>query len=81
MKINRDKFAKITGAPLDEMFGSEIYLAVKLGLIRKNGDTYKLTDRGAHYYHYIEQVYTTAYIDKMWNVSRKQAFPEQIILK
>jgi coproporphyrinogen III oxidase-like Fe-S oxidoreductase len=81
MKIDRGKFAKITGVPLDEMFGSEIYLAVKLGLIRKNGDIYELTDRGAYYYHYIEQVYTTAYIDKMWNVSGKQAFPERIILK
>jgi oxygen-independent coproporphyrinogen-3 oxidase len=81
MKINSDKFAKITGVPLDEMFGHEMYLAVKLGLIRKNGDNYELTDKGAYYYHYIEQVYTTAYIDKMWNVSRKQAFPEQIILK
>lgn len=42
---------------------------------------YILTEKGAYYYHYIEQIYTTAYIDKMWNVSRLTAFPEKIILQ
>jgi oxygen-independent coproporphyrinogen-3 oxidase len=81
MKINKDKFEKIIGAPLDKMFGTEFFIAMKLGLIKKNGKIYELTDKGAYYYHYIEQLYTSAYIDKMWNVSRKKAFPDKIILK
>jgi coproporphyrinogen III oxidase-like Fe-S oxidoreductase len=81
MKINEDKFAKIIGTPLDRMFGSELFIASKLGYLRKNGHFYELTDKAAYLYHDIEQAYTTAYIDKMWNVSRKQAFPDQIILK
>ncbi|HWQ88372.1 MAG TPA: radical SAM protein, partial [Desulfitobacteriaceae bacterium] len=80
MKINQDKFEKIIGTPLNKMFGFELFMAQKLGLIRKNGYIYELTDKAAYLYHYIEQVYTTAYIDKMWNVSRKQAFPDRIIL-
>ena len=81
MKIDKDKFEKITGVPLKIMFGTEFFIATKLGLIIKNGNSYELTDKAAYLYHFIEQVYTTAYIDKMWNVSRKQAFPWQIILK
>jgi len=81
MKINKDKFKKIIGTPLNKMFGIEFFIASKFGLFRENGNIYELTDRAAYLYHYIEQVYTTAYIDNMWNVSRKQAFPEQIILK
>jgi oxygen-independent coproporphyrinogen-3 oxidase len=81
MVIDKDKFESITGAPLNIMFGLEFFIAAKLGLIIKNGNSYELTDKAAYLYHYIEQVYTTAYIDKMWHVSRKQAFPEQIILK
>ncbi|MBP1744985.1 MAG: hypothetical protein H6Q58_1963, partial [Firmicutes bacterium] len=42
---------------------------------------YELTEKGAYYYHYIEQAYTTAYIDRMWNISRNEPFPEKIILK
>ncbi len=81
MKINKDKFEKIIGIPLNKMFGFELFLAEKSGLIRKNCNVYELTDKAAYIYHYIEQVYTTAYIDKMWNVSRKEAFPDKIILK
>lgn len=40
----------------------------------------RLTDRAAYWYHNIEQAYTTAYIDKMWNICRKTAFPEEIAL-
>lgn len=81
MKINIDKFEKIIGVPLKKMFGLELFLAEKSGLLRKNGNIYELTDKAAYLYHYIEQVYTTAYIDKMWNISRNEAFPDEIVLR
>lgn len=81
MKINPEKFEKIVGASLREMFGIEVYLAEKAGIIRKKGNIYELTNKGAAIYHYVEQVYTTAYIDKMWNISRNIAFPNKIVLK
>ncbi|MBC3888795.1 radical SAM protein [Acetobacterium paludosum] len=81
MKINTDQFEKIADVSLNKMFGWELFIAEKLGFIRKNAKNYELTDKAATIYHGIEQVYTTAYIDKMWNVSRKQAFPDKIILR
>lgn len=30
--------------------------------------------------HYYENFYTLSYIDKMWGIMRKEAFPEQIEL-
>lgn len=81
LKINPDKFEKIVGVPLNQMFRKEIFIAEKLGFLRKNDGIYELTDKAANVYHHIEQIYTTAYIDKMWNISRKQAFPARIILK
>ncbi len=79
--IDADRFEKIVGRPLQSVFGSELALAVRLGILKKQGADYRLTDQGALFYHDIEQVYTTAYIDKMWNVSRLQAFPREIVLK
>ncbi len=81
MKIDVDKFERLLGASLHKMFGSEIFIAEKLGFIRPEYNGYRVSEKGAYLYHYIEQVYTSAYIDKMWNLSRKEAFPERIILK
>ena len=81
MRIFPKKFEKIVGEPLNKMFGIEFWILERLGLVCKKDNHYILTNRAAYYYHYIEQAYTTAYIDKMWNVSRKIAFPKEIILK
>ena len=81
MRISPDGFLSYFGKPLESMYGPEIGLCVLLGLLIKKGTDYELTEKGAYYYHYIEQAYTTAYIDKMWNISRNEPFPEKIILK
>ena len=81
MNIHVDKFEKIIGVPLKTMFGLEFFLAEKAGFCRKKNNRYEMTDRASYLYHSIEQVYTTAYIDTMWNISRNEAFPEQIVLK
>lgn len=81
MQIIPTRFQELIGRPLSKMYGLEIWLAENLGFITKQNDTYCLTDRGAYYYHYLEQAYTTAYIDKMWNISRITPFPEKIVLK
>ena len=36
---------------------------------------YEMTLKGAFYYHYYENYYTLAYIDKMWNLMRTTPFP------
>jgi len=81
MQIIPTRFQELIGRPLSKMYGLELWLAENLGFITKQNDTYCLTDRGAYYYHYLEQAYTTAYIDKMWNISRITPFPEKIVLK
>lgn len=81
LKIDIQKFEKIIGESLDKMFGFELLLAEKLGLLVKNKDCYELTPKSSYLYHTIEQSYTREYIDKMWNVSRKEAFPGKIVLR
>ncbi len=81
MNISQSGFRSYFGRTMDGMYGLELRLCLLLGLLKRSADGYELTDRGAYYYHYIEQAYTTAYIDRMWNISRKVPFPEKIILK
>ena len=80
MKIYPDEFARFFGLSLKKLFGFELWFCEKLGFIKTKNNYYQLTDKGAYYYHFIEQAYTTAYIDKMWHISRQIAFPEKIVL-
>lgn len=81
MEINPEKFEQKIGIPLSKLYGFELWLCEKFGLLDYKNGSYYPTEKGAYYYHYAEQAYTTAYIDKMWNVSRTTAFPEKIVLK
>lgn len=79
-RVNSYDFEKFFGVPLKKMYGFEIWLAKLLGFVRENNGTYGMTQKGAFYYHYYENFYTLAYINKMWGIMRKEAFPECIKL-
>ena len=52
-----------------------------LGFVKeREKGVYEMTLKGAFYYHHYENYYTLAYIDKMWGIMRKEAFPEKIEL-
>lgn len=79
-KVDADDFEKFFGIPLKDMYGVELSIAKLLGFITEENGVYRMTLKGAFYYHYYENFYTLAYIDKMWGIMRKEAFPEKIVL-
>ncbi len=79
-RVNASDFEKFFGVPLKKMYGFELWVAKRLGFIKEHDGTYEMTLKGAFYYHYYENFYTLSYIDKMWGIMRKEAFPEQIKL-
>nr|MCR4722805.1 coproporphyrinogen III oxidase [Eubacteriales bacterium] len=79
-RVDAGDFQRFFGVPLKKMYGFEIWLAKLLGFIREHDGVYGMTLKGAFYYHYYENFYTLSYIDRMWGIMRKEAFPEQIIL-
>ena len=78
MQLDEKKFEQFFGVPLKKMYGFDFWLAQKLGFLTKENGVYSTTMKGAFYYHYYEQFYTLSYIDKMWGIMRKEAFPERI---
>lgn len=80
MNISKKDFKYLIDKELESMFYIELKICEILKLIKKVDTGYMLTNKGAYYYHYIEQAYTTQYIDKMWNISRNIAFPNKIKL-
>lgn len=79
-RVETKDFEKFFGKPLKKMYGFELWLAKLLGFVTENNGVYEMTLKGAFYYHYYENFYTLAYIDKMWGIMRKEAFPERIEL-
>ncbi len=77
-KVNSKEFEDFFGVPLKKMYGFELWIAKKLGFLVEERGIYHMTLKGAFYYHYYENYYTLAYIDKMWGIMRHKAFPEEI---
>lgn len=79
-QVDEGNFEKFFGVPLKKMYGLELRLARLLGLVTEEGGVWQMTLKGAFFYHYYENYYTLSYIDKMWGVLRREAFPERIKL-
>ena len=79
-RVDSRDFEKFFGVPLKRMYGFELWLAKLLGFVTEQDGIYQMTLKGAFYYHYYENFYTLSYIDKMWGIMRKEAFPEKIEL-
>ncbi len=79
-KVDSRDFEKFFGISLKKMYGFELFVAKLLGFVTENDGIYSMTPKGAFYYHYYENFYTLAYIDKMWGIMRQEAFPKEIKL-
>lgn len=77
-KVNSKDFEVFFNTPLKKAYGPELWLAKKLGFATEENGEYRMTLKGAFYYHYYENFYTLSYIDKMWGILRREAFPEEI---
>lgn len=80
LKIDADSFRELFDRELDEVFGWELWFGRKLGYLRKNGENYELTQRGAYLFHLFEQKYTLQYIDKTWRTAGETPWPDCIDL-
>ena len=79
-RVDPRDFERFFGVKLQKMYGFELWLAKLLGFCTERNGIYEMTLKGAFYYHYYENFYTLSYIDKMWGIMRKEAFPEGIEL-
>ena len=79
-EVSAAGFERFFGIPLKKMYGFELALAKRFDLITESGGSYRMTLKGAFYYHYYENFYTLSYIEKMWGILRKEAFPDHIEL-
>ncbi len=78
--VSKADFKAFFGTELSDEFAAELWLGRKLGMLTEEADGYRLTPKGAFYFHHYENFYTLSYIDKMWGILRREAFPAEIRL-
>ena len=79
-RLKVKEFEEFFNIPLNKVYGLEFRLLQVLGFLTRDEEGYKMTLKGAFYYHYYENFYTLSYIDKMWGIMRKEAFPKDMRL-
>ena len=79
-RVDAAAFESFFGISLKKAYGFELKLAKLLGFAVEKDGIYQMTLKGAFYYHYYENFYTLAYIDKMWGILKDEAFPQKITL-
>ena len=79
-RLKVKKFEEFFDIPLNKVYGLEFRLLQVLGFLTRDEEGYKMTLKGTFYYHYYENFYTLSYIDKMWGIMRKEAFPGRMQL-
>lgn len=79
-RVDPKEFKRFFGVSLYHKYGFELFLSLLLGFVKKEKGVFRMTARGAYYYHYFEQFYTLAYIEKMWGIMRENPFPDCITL-
>lgn len=59
-----------------------LHLLVKLGelsgMLKKNDDIFELSQKGAFWIHLIQNYFSLRYINKIWTVAKREAWPESI---
>jgi len=73
-------FRALFGRCLPRSLRAAFALLRLTGLARRDGDTIRLTDRGAYAFHLVEKAYTHAYLEKLWAACRREAWPGPVEL-
>ena len=75
MELSDNDFRNQFGIGLDQRWPGILKGLVVLGLLKKDGSDYKLTNKGGQWFHVLEQQYTKRFIQKTWQEAMKTPWP------
>jgi oxygen-independent coproporphyrinogen-3 oxidase len=84
-RIYETKFTKADyherfGEDIDRAYGGYLRLLGRLGFLKDDGERILLSDRGSFWLHACEDIVSIDYISKLWGASRRDLWPEKVIL-
>lgn len=68
------------GTDFDTAYGGWLKLLTMLGFLKDNAERIVLSDRGAFWLHAFEDLFSIDYVSRLWGVSERDPWPEQVLL-
>lgn len=78
--FKKSDFQKRFDQSFDDQFGKLIWIWKKLGYLNNGKDTIILTSKGSYWIHAFEDYFSINYINKLWGISRQNAWPTKVTL-
>jgi oxygen-independent coproporphyrinogen-3 oxidase len=78
--IDLEDFRGLFGREMPGQLRAMLTLSAALGITRRGGTSYRLSDTGAYLFHLVEKEYTHAYLEKMWQACLNHAVPREVVL-
>jgi oxygen-independent coproporphyrinogen-3 oxidase len=79
-KFRKTDYRERFGEDLDRACGRYLRLLAMLGFLKDDGERILLSDRGSFWLHAFEDILSIDYISKLWGTSKREMWPEEVIL-
>jgi oxygen-independent coproporphyrinogen-3 oxidase len=79
-KFSKAGYQERFGQDLDRAYGRYLRLLALLGFLEDDGERILLSDRGTFWLHACEDLFSLDYVGKLWDTSRRDQWPEKVIL-
>ncbi len=79
-RIDRQAYETQFGVPLERDFGMILNFLRMLGLLKRHGVEYVLTETGAIWVHRIQSLFSLNGIDAMWTACQKEPWPNAVAI-
>ena len=79
-RIEKGDFNNRFGKDFDRVFRKYIKPLLLLGFLKDNREEIVLSDKGTYYMHALEDLFSIEYISKLWGTSKKEPWPEKVVL-
>ena len=79
-RVDKAAFSQRFGKDFDAVYGRYMKPLQRLGFLQDDGRRIVLTNRGSYWIHAFEDVFSIAYISRLWGTSKAQPWPDRVVL-
>jgi oxygen-independent coproporphyrinogen-3 oxidase len=79
-QVDGARYRELFDSKLEPDFRGTLTTLRMLGMIRRNGDDWRVTEFGAIWMHRLQQLFSITYIDDVWEQCQAEAWPKSVVL-
>jgi coproporphyrinogen III oxidase-like Fe-S oxidoreductase len=79
-RFSRTAYRERFGEDIDRAYGGYLRLLRLMGFLKDDGEKIVLSDSGSFWLHACEDIVSIDYIGKLWGASRRELWPEEVVL-